>query len=134
MHSISEVARSFGVPVSTPRYYDELGLLPPAARRGNVRYYGRTELRRLALIRRLHHQGMVSLADTAALLTDQPDRAARDVLTSTVGTIKQRIEDLTTAQRLLEHLLTCPDPDPVRNCTYLRAELEETVADAVEKR
>lgn len=134
MYSISEVARSFGVPVSTLRYYDELGLLPPAGRRGNVRYYDRAELRRLDLIQRLHHQGMVSLADTATLLTDTPERAGRDVLTSTIGTIKQRIDDLTAAQRLLEHLLSCPHPDPVRDCTYLQAELEETVAAAMESR
>lgn len=37
---------------------------------------------------------------------------------------------LALIQRL--HLLSCPDP--VRDCTYLEAELEETVADAVEKR
>ena len=134
MYSISEVARSFGVAVSTLRYYDELGLLPPAGRRGNVRYYGRTELRRLALVQRLHNQGMVSLADTAALLTDTPERAGRDVLASTIDTIRQRVDDLTAARRLLEHLLSCPHPDPARDCAHLQAELEETVAAAVENR
>lgn len=134
MYSISEVARSFGVAVSTLRYYDELGLLPPAGRRGNVRYYGRTELRRLALVQRLHNQGMVSLADTGALLTDAPERAGRDVLASTIDTIRQRVDDLTAARRLLEHLLSCPHPDPVRDCTHLQAELEETVAAALENR
>src|SRR5688500_5467212 len=114
MYSISEVARSFGVPVSTLRYYDELGLLPPAGRRGNVRYYGLEELSRLVLIQRLHHQGMVSLADTATLLTHNPERTGRDVLNSTIATIRRRVEDLTAAQRLLEHLLSCPHPDPVR--------------------
>jgi DNA-binding transcriptional MerR regulator len=71
-YSISQVARCFGVPVSTLRYYDDLGLLPAAERRGNVRHYGREQLRRLALIQRLHHRGLVGLADTAVLITESP--------------------------------------------------------------
>ncbi len=74
---------------------------------------------------------MVNLTDTAALLTDTPAAAARDVLTATITTIKQRIDDLSAARRLLEHLLSCPNPDPVRDCTYLRAELEEAVTEAL---
>jgi MerR family transcriptional regulator, copper efflux regulator len=131
-YSISEVARFFGVRVSTLRYYDELGLLTPSGRRGNVRHYGHAELLRLALIQRLHHQGLVSLADTATLLTDSDDRPPdRDVLGSSLAAITRRIEDLTAARAALEHLLTCPKPDPVRNCAYLRAELDQAVADAL---
>jgi DNA-binding transcriptional MerR regulator len=130
--SISEVARCFGVRVSTLRYYDELGLLTPSGRRGNVRHYGRAELRRLALIQRLHHKGLVSLADTATLLTDSKERPSdRDVLASSIAAITQRIEDLTTARTMLEHLLQCPHHDPVRECTILRAELDETVTEAL---
>lgn len=130
-HSISEVSRGFGVRVSTLRYYDELGLLTPSGRRGNVRHYGDAELRRLALIQRLHHQGLVSLADTATLLTDSAERPpGRDVLASSIAAIRQRIEDLAAAQALLEHLLKCPHPDPVRDCVYLQAELDEAVAAA----
>ncbi|MCP3803176.1 MerR family transcriptional regulator [Allokutzneria sp. A3M-2-11 16] len=125
MHSISTVAKAFGVPVSTLRYYDDLGLLAPAERRGNVRYYGRAELERLALIQRLHHQGLVSLADTAELLGD--GSRGREVLTTAAGAIADRIAELTSAHRLLEHLLTCPNADPVRDCTTMRAELDEII-------
>ncbi|WP_020674072.1 MerR family transcriptional regulator [Amycolatopsis nigrescens] len=136
-YSISQVARRFGVRVSTLRYYDELGLLTPAGRRGNVRFYGRAELARLALIRRLHHGGLVSLADTTALLDDtaaaeRPD--GRDVLTASVDAIKRQVEELTAAQRLLEHLLTCPRADPIRDCPYLRAELDQAVDTAMAER
>ena len=125
MYSISTVAKAFGVPVSTLRYYDELGLLAPAERRGNVRYYGRGELKRLALIQRLHHQGLVSLADTAELLGDGSH--GREVLTAAAAAIADRIAELTGAHRLLEHLLTCPNADPVRDCTIMRAELDEII-------
>ncbi|MFD0691675.1 MerR family transcriptional regulator [Actinomadura fibrosa] len=133
-YSISEVARGFGLPVSTLRYYDDLGVLPAAGRRGNVRQYGRAELRRLALVQRLHHRGMVGLADTAALVADGPAAdapPARAVLAASIETIKNRVADLRHAQELLEHLLTCPTADPVRECTYLRAELDEAVEQAL---
>ncbi|MFE7312191.1 MerR family transcriptional regulator [Streptomyces sp. NPDC057555] len=134
LYSISQAARCFGVPVSTLRYYDDLGLLPAAARRANVRYYGRTELRRLALIQRLHHRGLVSLADTAVLISDSPaddQPSGREVLTASIEAIKDRIAHLQTAQRLLEHLLTCPTSDPVRECAPLRSELDRDVAQAL---
>ncbi|WP_242883302.1 MerR family transcriptional regulator [Actinomadura litoris] len=133
-YSISQVSRCFGVPISTLRYYDELGLLPSAGRKGNVRLYGPAELRRLALIQRLHHRGLVSLADTAALISEAPadDRpTGRDVLGASIETIKGRIEDLRAAQHLLEHMLTCPRADPVRDCTELRVELDQAVEDGL---
>ncbi|NJP92618.1 MerR family transcriptional regulator [Nonomuraea sp. FMUSA5-5] len=133
-YSISQVARCFGVPVSTLRYYDDLGLLPAAERRGNVRHYGHEQLRRLALIQRLHHRGLVSLADTATLITEDPPAdqpSGRQVLIASIEAIKTRIQDLHLAQQLLEHLLTCPTADPVRECTHLRAELGQVVDHAL---
>ncbi|WP_242908345.1 MerR family transcriptional regulator [Actinomadura terrae] len=133
-YSISEVSRCFGVPISTLRYYDDLGLLPSPGRKGNVRHYGHAELRRLALIQRLHHRGLVSLADTAALISERPaadEPSGRAVLTASIETIRARIEDLRTAQELLEHLLTCPRTDPVRDCAELRVELDKAVEEGL---
>jgi DNA-binding transcriptional MerR regulator len=133
-YSISEVSRCFHLPVSTVRYYDEIGLLPAPARKGSVRYYGRSDLRRLALINRLHRSGLVSLADTAHLIADSPAAAhpsGRELLTASIEALKARIRDLEAAQALLEHLLTCPTSDPVRECTHLRTELQKVVDDAL---
>ncbi|GGY98234.1 MerR family transcriptional regulator [Streptomyces poonensis] len=126
-YSISEVARRFGVPVSTLRYYDELGLLPPAGRRANVRCYGRRELRRLVLIQRLHQHGLVSLADTGVLIAEPPPEGRPPGRAVLAASIRKQIADLQAAQRLLEHLLTCPTEDPVRECTKLRTELDQLV-------
>ncbi|MFI9227333.1 helix-turn-helix domain-containing protein [Streptomyces rimosus] len=138
LYPISEVARCFGLSVATLRYYDELGLLPPAGRRGNVRHYGRRELRRLALIQHLHHGGMLSLADTAAALGERgPDGVLRPpgraVLTGTIQQIEARMADLQAAQQRLAHLLTCPKNDPVRECTHLCEELDRNVTEALER-
>ncbi|MBA8925568.1 DNA-binding transcriptional MerR regulator [Kutzneria viridogrisea] len=130
LHPIGEVARRFGLRVSALRYYDELGLVPPAERRGTVRYYGREELRRLALVQRLHREGMVTLADTAVLTTDrhgEEQPAGRQVLADTIAGMTRRIDELVAARAVLEHLLTCPTADPVRQCSKLRADLDEIV-------
>jgi MerR family transcriptional regulator, copper efflux regulator len=133
-YSISRVARSFGMRVSALRYYDNVGLLKPAERRGNVRYYGPDELRRLALIRRLHQEGLVSLADTATLLGDAPERPGptwHTVLSSSARALQERIEHLQAAHGTLRHLLECPAPDPIRECPHLRGELDDAVAAAL---
>jgi DNA-binding transcriptional MerR regulator len=62
---IGEAARKLGVSASALRYYDERGLLRPAARRGGRRVYGADELRRLAFIHIAQRLG-ISLDTTAA--------------------------------------------------------------------
>ncbi|GAA3583622.1 helix-turn-helix domain-containing protein [Amycolatopsis ultiminotia] len=133
-YSISEVARRFGIAVSALRYYDQVGLLPPAGRRGTVRTYGRDELHRLALVQLLHHNGMMSLPDTATALSDPPagDRTAtRQVIEESAALVQERIQQLQQAGRVLDHLLTCPRDNPVRDCPHLRAQLEHTVDTAL---
>jgi DNA-binding transcriptional MerR regulator len=135
-YSISLVARCFGMRVSALRYYDRVGLLTPAERRGNVRYYGRGELRRLALIQRLHQQGLVSLADTATLLADAPERARptwHDVLSRSAHALQTRIRHLQAAHDTLRHLLECPDAHPVKQCPYLREQLDDAVDTALDR-
>ncbi|OEV12832.1 MerR family transcriptional regulator [Streptomyces nanshensis] len=129
-YTIREVAQHFGIAVSALRYYDEAGLLRPAGRRGTVRVYGRDELRRLVLIRLLHSDGMMSLTDTAVTLSDpvtDDHVAARNVIEKSVEVMQHKIQQLQEAQRLLEHLLTCPRDNPVRNCPYLQEELERSI-------
>ncbi|MFF0492137.1 MerR family transcriptional regulator [Nocardia sp. NPDC004068] len=136
-HTISEVARAFGIRVSALRYYDELGLLRPAGRRATVRTYGRDELRRLALIQLLHRDGLMSLSDTAAVLADPPphDRTlGRRVLAESLHAMREQMNRLAEAQRVLDHVLTCPRDDPARDCPVLRENLENAVDAALGSR
>lgn len=133
-YSISEVARYFGTAVSALRYYDQIGLLRPAGRRGTVRAYGRDELHRLALIQLLHHDGMMSLGDTATAISENPpgdQAAARLVIAESIREMQHQIQRLREAEQMLEHLLTCPRNDPIRDCPVLRAQLEHTVDTAI---
>jgi MerR family redox-sensitive transcriptional activator SoxR len=54
---ISEVARQVGLRPSAIRYYEQIGLLPPAQRMGKQRRYDTTTLYRLAIIQRARQLG-----------------------------------------------------------------------------
>jgi MerR family redox-sensitive transcriptional activator SoxR len=55
--TISEVARQVGLKSSAIRYYEQIGLLPPAHRISGQRRYDTTALYRLAIINRARHLG-----------------------------------------------------------------------------
>lgn len=54
---ISDVAEQVGLRPSAIRYYEQIGLLPPAERRGKQRRYDTTVLYRLAIIQRARQLG-----------------------------------------------------------------------------
>ncbi len=55
--TISEVARRAGVPPSTLRYYEQVGILPRPPRTSGQRRYDATVLNRLAVIERARQTG-----------------------------------------------------------------------------
>lgn len=54
---ISELARQVGLQPSAIRYYEQIGLLPPAERIGGQRRYDTSALYRLAIIQRARQLG-----------------------------------------------------------------------------
>ena len=55
--SISEVAKQMGLRPSAIRYYEQIGILPPAHRVSGQRRYDVTVLHRLALVQRARQTG-----------------------------------------------------------------------------
>ena len=49
---IGEVVQSLGISADTLRYYEKIGLMPPATKRGGARYYNDQDVARLRFIRR----------------------------------------------------------------------------------
>jgi len=73
---IQEVAADTGLTPRTIRYYEELGLLAPAARsEGAYRLYDAEDLERLHFIRGLRDDAGFSLAEIGQLLEDEVARA-----------------------------------------------------------
>ncbi len=73
---INEVAAELGLTPRTIRYYEELGLLRPAARsEGSYRLYDADDLERLRFIKGLRDDAGFSLAEIGQLLEDEVARA-----------------------------------------------------------
>lgn len=124
---IGELARAAGTQVETVRYYEQLGLLPGAARSaGNYRLYDGEHLRRLSFIRHCRALDM-SLDEIGALLrfkdTPSEDCAGVDrLLERHIGHVDARIRELQELQRQL-HMLrgACREPNLARRCGILAA-------------
>ena len=72
---IQEVAAEVGLTPRSVRYYEELGLLKPAARsEGDYRLYDETDVERLRFIKGLRDDAGFSLAEIAQLLEDEAAR------------------------------------------------------------
>jgi DNA-binding transcriptional MerR regulator len=72
---IQEAAAEVGLTPRSVRYYEELGLLRPAARSdGDYRLYDESDLERLRFIKGLRDDAGFSLAEVAQLLEDEEAR------------------------------------------------------------
>jgi DNA-binding transcriptional MerR regulator len=72
---IQEAAAEVGLTPRSVRYYEELGLLKPAARsEGDYRLYDETDVERLRFIKGLRDDAGFSLAEIAQLLEDEAAR------------------------------------------------------------
>jgi MerR family transcriptional regulator, repressor of the yfmOP operon len=72
---IQEAAAEVGLTPRSVRYYEELGLLKPAARsEGDYRLYDDTDVERLRFIKALRDDAGFSLAEIAQLLEDEAAR------------------------------------------------------------
>lgn len=77
---IQEVAADAGMTARAIRYYEELGLLEPAARsQGSYRLYDADDLERLRFIKGLRDDAGFSLAEIGQLLEDDAVRARNRV-------------------------------------------------------
>lgn len=73
---IQQVAAEVGLTTRSVRYYEELGLLKPAARsEGSYRLYDDDDLERLRFIKGLRDDAGFSLAEIGQLLEDEAARA-----------------------------------------------------------
>lgn len=131
--SIGQVAEQVGLPVSTVRYYDDIGLVPATDRAGGQRSYEPGALRRLAAVQ-LCQQAGFTLDEIAELLDRaRPDGHWHGLARRKLEQLDARMARLRRARRLVERALACGcahlegcDRDP--DLAVQLAELEEPPA------
>jgi MerR family copper efflux transcriptional regulator len=88
---IQEVAAETGLTPRSIRYYEEFGLLQPAARsRGDYRLYDTSDLERLRFIRELRDDAGFSLAEIGLLLEDEAARIRDAERFRAAGDVEER--------------------------------------------
>jgi DNA-binding transcriptional MerR regulator len=117
--AIGELARRAGTAPSALRYYERIGLLPPAERLGGKRRYLPSSAERLALVR-LYQDAGFTLKEIRQLLA----RASLTPLAERkIAELDARIAEAQRAKKLLEHALGCPHRDLLA-CPRFRAALQ----------
>lgn len=124
--SIGAAARQTGCSVPTIRYYEQVGLLPAAARtEANQRQYDEAAIRRLTFIRRCREFGF-SIEQVRELvgLAGQPDRdcaEVRDIAQAQLAAVRRKLVDLHALESDLSAFVTSCDTScaggPVACCT-----------------
>jgi MerR family transcriptional regulator, copper efflux regulator len=109
MVTIGEAAVRAGVSAKTIRFYEEAGIIKPAARGSNrYRGYSEADVRTLSFVRRARALGF-SLRDVASLLElySNDRRASRDVkrlALKHVAELDRKLEELTAIRNTIAEL------------------------------
>lgn len=118
---IQEVAAETGLTPRSIRYYEELGLLAPAARsEGAYRLYDGEDLERLRFIRGLRDDAGFSLAEIRELLEDEQARARirerfrathdraerREILVEAIARVDHQVDSLRVKIARLESMVS----------------------------
>jgi Cd(II)/Pb(II)-responsive transcriptional regulator len=129
---IGELAARADCQTVTIRYYEQQGLLPPAARSdGNYRVYGEEHVERLSFIRHCRSLDM-TLDEISSLLRfrDAPETNCGEVnnlLDEHIGHVAQRISELKALERQLKHLRElCSEAQEAKHCGILKELAVET--------
>ena len=117
---IRDVSARSGLPPSTLRYYEEIGLISPAGRQGQRRQYEPETVMRLSLIA-LGKTAGFSLEEIAGMIGQdgQPD-IPRAELHARADGIDRQIRDLTALSNAVRHVADCPAPSHMECPTFRR--------------
>ncbi len=127
---IQEASRQSGMPAKTIRFYEDIGLVRPAARAANgYRQFSDTDVRTLKFIHRARNLGF-PVEDIQKLLSLWQDkkRASADVkklALTHVNEIEARIRELESVKHAIMHLAERCHGDERPECPILEELAEE---------
>lgn len=109
MLDIGKVADASGTKASALRYYEKLGLISSAYRKGLRRQYTEDVLPRLSLISMGKAAGF-SLDEIGAMFRLDPSLSLpRETILEKAATLEAEIERLEKLTRLMRHVAHCPE-------------------------
>jgi len=110
--SIGELSERTGVPTSALRYYDELGLVRPAARAAGRRRYAPSAVRDVSLILFLREIGF-SLTEIGRFVAGER-QGRQEMIDHKLAELAEQQHRIEVARTALEHGRQCPASDPMR--------------------
>lgn len=127
--TIGQLAKAAGVTTPTIRYYEEIGLLPPAGRSASgQRVYEESDLERLTFIRRCRDFGFsIDQVRLLAGLSISPDRdctEVRDIAAAHLGEVRDKLVELHALEKSLQGFVEQCDAacsgGPGRDCVVFK--------------
>lgn len=121
--TIGQLSERSGVNIETIRYYERIGLLPVALRRGRYRSYDGTDVARLGFVRRSRELGF-SIKQVRALLDlaaggHESCAEARDLAAVHLRDVRSRIADLRRMERTLSTTVQACDAGDDAGCPLI---------------
>jgi MerR family copper efflux transcriptional regulator len=122
--NIGEAARRSGLSAKTIRYYEETGLIAPAARAENgYRDYSDRDVHKLRFVR--HARGLgFSVEECSQLLSLYQDKErhssdVKAIAEQHLADVEDKIRELQELRNTLSHLVTCCHGDNRPDCPIL---------------
>src|SRR5258707_11958147 len=109
--AISDVARVFGLRTSAIRYYEQIGILPPAMRKNGQRRYDKRALFRLAVVQRARETGF-TLKEIRELFFGfppgtPPPKRWHQLSQRKITELRERMQRLQLMETLLKRVEDC---------------------------
>jgi DNA-binding transcriptional MerR regulator len=110
--SIGELSERTGVAATALRYYDELGLVRPAARAAGRRCYAASAVRDVGLVVLFREIGF-SLAEIRRFLGGE-QQSRQDMIDHKLAGLAEQQHRIEVARTALEHGRKCPAGEPMK--------------------
>ena len=136
--NIGEAAKASGVSAKMVRHYEEVGLIPAAARTdAGYRQYGDADVHTLRFVRHARDLGF-SIAEIGELVglwhnRKRPSRQVKALAQAHIQELDQKAQDLLAMKATLEHLVRCCHGDDRPDCPILET-LASDVPNAVPRK
>tara|TARA_R110002095_G_scaffold92558_1_gene80905 strand:- start:289 stop:732 length:444 start_codon:yes stop_codon:yes gene_type:complete len=131
---IGELAKRAGCKVQTTRYYEQIGVMPTAARaNNNRRMYRNSHLKRLMFIRHSRALGF-TLDEIRELLalSDQPDHTCAEVdkiAKNNLENIQKKIRVLSIMEKEMKRMIFQCHGEKVSECLIITALADHAIAE-----